>query len=69
MSNLKNKIRIICTKKDEEEIMELIQKFNFHVKNRYDRGIIILELSLPYNYNPDKLQRLLELQDNLLGLS
>ena len=69
MAISQNKTRIICTKEDEEKILELIQKLEFSIQNRYDRGIIILELEVSNNYNSNNLKKLLDLQDRLLGLS
>ena len=67
MAISQNKTRIICTKEDEEKILELIQKLEFSIQNRYDRGIIILELEVSNNYNSNNLKKLLDLQDRLLG--
>ena len=69
MAISQNKTRIICTTEDEEKILELIQKLEFSIQNRYDRGIIILELEVSNNYNSNNLKKLLDLQDRLLGLS
>ena len=69
MAISQNKTRIICTKEDEKKILELIQKLEFSIQSRYDRGVIILELELPNNYNSNDLKELVDLQDSLLGLS
>lgn len=69
MAISQNKIRIICAKENEAKIFKLIKKLDFSIQNRYDRGIIILELELPEHYNSNNLKELLDLQDNLLGLS
>lgn len=69
MAISQNKTRIICTTEDEEKILEFIQKLEFSIQNRYDRGIIILELEVSNNYNSNNLKKLLDLQDRLLGLS
>lgn len=69
MTISQNKTRIVCTKENEEKILELIRKLDFSIQNRYDRGIIILELEIPNNYSSNNLKDLLDLQDSLLGLS
>lgn len=69
MAVSQSKTRIVCTKENEEKILELIRKLDFSIQNRYDRGIIILELELPNNYSSNNLKDLLDLQDSLLGLS
>lgn len=69
MNKNRKYIRIICTKENEEEMMQVISEFNFSICNRYDRGIIILDLELSKNYNPHQLEQLLNLQDKLLKLS
>lgn len=69
MTISQNKTRIVCTKENEEKILELIRKLDFSIQNRYDREIIILELEIPNNYSSNNLKDLLYLQDSLLGLS
>ena len=69
MTISQNETRIVCTKENEEKILELIRKLDFSIQNRYDREIIILELEFPNNYSSNNLKDLLYLQDSLLGLS
>ena len=61
--------RIVCTKKHEKDLINYISKLDCSILNRYNRGLIIIELTFPDNINSTTLKKLVDLQDKLLKLS
>lgn len=62
-------IRIICSKEHEETISKAITDYNFYIRERYYRGIIILVVDIPKYGTSKKVKQLLNLQDELLKIS
>lgn len=61
--------RIVCTKEHEKELINYISKLDCSILNRYNRDLIIIELTFPNNFNSNNLKKLVDLQDKLLNLS
>ena len=61
--------RIVCTKKHEKDLINYISKLDCSILNRYNRGLIIIELTFQDNFNSTTLKKLVDLQDKLLNLS
>lgn len=67
--SLTKTIRIICTMEHEETMSKAISDYNFYIRERYYRGIVILVVDIPKYGTSKKVKQLLDLQDKLLEIS